>query len=341
MKRSIAFALILLSIFVGISRATVVTIKAADVSVTTVPGGNLDNALVVHQDNAAAHGAVSANTPSKVVLRDANGRAQVVSPSSDNDIATKAYVDAISLTGIASYKNLKVTTTGAGTNQVVLLTADKVLMLTNGGSPLVRSTVSLTVNLAASGANGLASGSLAANTGYFLYVIDNGATTAGLASTSATDPTMPAGYTYKALVGWATTDNTATPFNIEEFTQIDDVYYWSTGQLVYTGTLSTSTLAIDLKASGILGYQAVPSNAKEAIVRMRSTAGAYLINPVTFSNSIGDDTPLVWSMIYLPGGSIGHLPAIRVPLVEAQTLYHQHTNTQATKTYVNGFTLKR
>lgn len=240
---------------------------------------------------------------------------------------------------IAAYKNLRITTPAA--NQNVTITADKVVVTTTEDVPRVLSSVSLTVALNTSGANGLDNGFLAANTGYFLYVIDNGATTAGLASTSATIPTMPNGYTYKALVGWCTTDNTASPFNIQKFTQIDDVYHWSSAQLVYMGTLSTSTLAINLAASGILGYQSVPAViAKEAIVRVQSTSGAYLINPVTFPNMIGEDTPLIWSITYLAGGTPGH-GQVRVPLVEAQTLYHQHTQTQATKTYIVGFILKR
>jgi len=42
----------------------------------------------------APHSAVSAATPSRLVLRDAAGRAQVVDPSAAADIATKSYVDA-------------------------------------------------------------------------------------------------------------------------------------------------------------------------------------------------------------------------------------------------------
>lgn len=63
--------------------------------------------------------------------------------------------------------------------------------------------VNLTIDLAASGANGLDTGTEAATTWYFIWVIDNGTTTAGLLSTASTigSLTFPSGYTYAALVG--------------------------------------------------------------------------------------------------------------------------------------------
>ena len=63
--------------------------------------------------------------------------------------------------------------------------------------------VSVTVDCGTTGANGLDTGSLTNDTLYFFYLIANRttSTTAGLASTSATSPTMPSGYTHKKLVG--------------------------------------------------------------------------------------------------------------------------------------------
>lgn len=63
-------------------------------------------------------------------------------------------------------------------------------------------TVSFTIDMAASGANGLDTGAEAASTWYYIWAIYNGATTvAGLLSASATAPTLPSGYTYKQLIG--------------------------------------------------------------------------------------------------------------------------------------------
>jgi hypothetical protein len=65
------------------------------------------------------------------------------------------------------------------------------------------SSVSLTLNVAGSGANGLDTGSVTTS-GYNYFVIYNPTTgtVASLASLSATAPTLPSGYTYKRRIGW-------------------------------------------------------------------------------------------------------------------------------------------
>jgi hypothetical protein len=77
---------------------------------------------------------------------------------------------------------------------------------------ITSSSVNLTVNCAGVGANGLDAGALANNTWYYFYVIydSTGGTTAGLASTSATAPTLPGTYDYKKLVGVMRTGGSAT-----------------------------------------------------------------------------------------------------------------------------------
>jgi hypothetical protein len=62
----------------------------------------------------------------------------------------------------------------------------------------------LNVDITASGANGLDTGSQANSTWYSIWVIYNPTTdtVAGLFSTSTTSPTLPAGYTKKRRVGW-------------------------------------------------------------------------------------------------------------------------------------------
>lgn len=66
-----------------------------------------------------------------------------------------------------------------------------------------------TVNLGTNGAvNALDAGTIAINTWYAIWAIAKSDGTQGfLASTSATSPTLPTGYTYKARVGWVQTIN--------------------------------------------------------------------------------------------------------------------------------------
>jgi len=103
-------------------RAKVVAPSAEDdialkSNVTTVAGD-----LVTHTANTTtAHGAVSAATASKIIIRDAAGRAKVVAPSATDDIALKSTVTA----DIATHAAL----TTAGTHGAVsAATASKIII---------------------------------------------------------------------------------------------------------------------------------------------------------------------------------------------------------------------
>ena len=61
---------------------------------------------------------------------------------------------------------------------------------------------SVTIATTTSGANGLDTGSAAANNWYAVYAIYNGSSVAGLLSLSANTPTMPSGYTYYERLWW-------------------------------------------------------------------------------------------------------------------------------------------
>jgi hypothetical protein len=78
-------------------------------------------------------------------------------------------------------------------------------------------TSTLTVDMAVAGANGLDTGAEAIDTWYYFFVIKNLSTNtvAGLASVSATAPTMPSGYTKKKRVGEVRNDGGSDFLNIE------------------------------------------------------------------------------------------------------------------------------
>lgn len=307
--------------FTGAPVFTDNTINGADVIDNTVTNAKLlDNTI------AAGKIAASGTASNSTYLR---GDGAWGTPS----ITTSTVI-------LSSYKGLVITT--PADNQSVTIAADQVVAVDNTNTARILSTVSLTVNLDVAGANGLDTGTITDNTGYYLYVIDNGATTAGLASTSATSPAMPTGYTYKALVGWCTTDNTATPFNIEEFTQIDDVYLWNTKQKVVSAAGNTTTTAINLAAGGALTYAVVPPTITKGIFgRAMNTAGANTVymNPVTFSNSLAlDNGEVEWAD--LSGSSSQTSFAIRA-LQESQKVYYQISGTPGENIWISGFTLKR
>jgi hypothetical protein len=71
------------------------------------------------------------------------------------------------------------------------------------GTTVIVPSGSITVDITASGANGLDTGAEAISTWYYIWLIYNPTTgvTAGLFSISSTAPTLPSGYTKKRLIG--------------------------------------------------------------------------------------------------------------------------------------------
>lgn len=82
------------------------------------------------------------------------------------------------------------------------LTAAADFVTTTDGTNYKTTALSSTINMGTTGANALDAGSIASGTWYAIWAIAKAdGTTAGLASTSFTSPTMPADYTYKARIG--------------------------------------------------------------------------------------------------------------------------------------------
>jgi len=122
----------------------------------------------------------------------------------------------------------------------------------------IKSDSVLTVDLSASGANGLDTSSEAADTWYAVHVIadTSGANApAGLFSTSATSPTLPSGYDIFRRIGWVRNDSSA---DLLSFLQIGSS---NTREYVYresmTGVLrvlqaGTATGATDVDCSSLM-----------------------------------------------------------------------------------------
>lgn len=113
------------------------------------------------------------------------------------------YVGAYSNTGMRDIvRNLTVENNSGSPNSQVDIDADEVSTQDGTGGFQVLSSVNLTVDISVSGLNGLDTGAEAINTWYYLWAIaKTDGTQAGLLSISSTAPTMPSGYTFKALIG--------------------------------------------------------------------------------------------------------------------------------------------
>jgi|2_EtaG_2_1085320.scaffolds.fasta_scaffold26968_3 hypothetical protein len=138
--------------------------------------------------------------------------------------------------------------------------------IVNGGT--------VTVQIDASGANGLDTGSEASDTFYAVHLIGSrtGHATAGLLSTSATSPTLPAGYHHFRRVGWVRNNGSD---NLLSFIQTGDgrrriVDYNEAKNtvliLVSGGTATTWT--------DVVGTSLIPSTSENAQFYLLSNAWA-------------------------------------------------------------------
>lgn len=147
---------------------------------------------------------------------------------------------------LGSYKNLKIVYASLTT---VTLTADEIIL--EDGSNVKRTVRSLngTISSATSGAvNKLDTGSIANDTIYYIWAISNGTTDGGLISISSTNPTMPATYTYKTLVGAVGANHTATTSGgFISFTQNGRDCYFTNWAVLASGIAGlTPWVAIEL-----------------------------------------------------------------------------------------------
>jgi hypothetical protein len=142
---------------------------------------------------------------------------------------------------------------GAGRNIVcsrpsastIDIDADEVQLKDANGNVFVATSVNLTADITASGANGLDTGAEASGTWYYGWVIYNPAsnTVASLLSVSATAPTMPSGYTFKALVTAARNDGSS---NFLAYNQKGKWIYFDAQQSVGGGLSATAETAITI-----------------------------------------------------------------------------------------------
>jgi hypothetical protein len=189
--------------------------------------------------------------------------------------------------------NALVITNNSGTPTTSIdIDADNAILLDTSNNAILISSVNLTVACAGTGANGLDAGSLANNTWYNLFIISNGTTTAGLASTSATTPTMPSGYTYKYRVGAIRTGGSAT------FTRVRQVG----NRAQYVVVTGSTTPNYPIMASGVAGNRSnptyvavatgsyVPPTAPIIQVRVHAINGTTMVSPNDDTGAFDDAT---------------------------------------------------
>lgn len=195
--------------------------------------------------------------------------------------------------------------TGGGTRQVLLATT--------------------TVDGATIGVNGIDAGTIATNW-YYLYAIYNGTTTACLLSLSAITPTMPTGYTYKALIGAYYYNST----DFVKFVQIDrDIYTaprYGLTALTAVGTVGT------YQSISIANY--IPPNARRVrgiAVNNNSGANTTMVvasDATATAASLGGGTSN--SGLSIGGSSVFSAAGnFDIPIITTQLIYWTAANTGA------------
>ena len=144
-----------------------------------------------------------------------------------------------------SFKNLAIK---VASNTTATIAAD--FAVTTNGTAFQTTALSGTINLGTTGAFALDTGTIAANTWYAIWAIAKpDGTTAGLASTSFTAPTMPSGYTYKARYGAVRTATGSAQL----------MGTWQFGRESQYVVGLAQTTATNIMASGAVGNVSAPT----------------------------------------------------------------------------------
>lgn len=199
-------------------------------------------------------------------------------------VASSNAVPALSPDGIVKYV----------TAATVDIDADYCVVADSLGNTVRLPAINLTANVGSAGANGLDTGAEGSSRFYFIYVIYNGTTVAALLSESASAPTLPSGYTYKALVGFIRNDGSSnfvrTWINARKVT-FADTNVLNAVAVAVAGTyqsldISAVVPAIARTVGGIFGASASPSLTQAyAIAGSPNGEGKVLANPHSFSGA--------------------------------------------------------
>ena len=172
------------------------------------------------------------------------------------------------VTGVA--RDLAMNSTGL--SALVSMTADELIVKDAAGNAKLLSGLALSASTAVAGAGGRDTGAIAGGTWYAVWAIAKADGTAALLlSLSATAPTLPAGYSYMARVGWVRTDSTANKYPLA-FKQIGK----SVRYIVAPGTNVT---VLSILASGTIGSITTPTYVQASVAaHVPATASAICIS---------------------------------------------------------------
>lgn len=168
--------------------------------------------------------------------------------------------------------------------------------------------------------NRLDTGTVAANTWYSIWAIATSAGASGLlVSTSATAPTMPAGYTYKARIGWTKT--------LSASSSLHGIYQYGRRAQYIVGLVSTTSLPGMVNQAGAIGSVSVPTYVAQSVVNVVPTTASIIYLTASVNSSTTSATVLI-----APNASYGaYNSTSNMPPITSVT------DTTSNQTLVHGF----
>lgn len=298
-------------------------VKAAsantDAATLAINGGAAKN-IRKHNNVALVAGDITANATLVLMYDSALDVFLLLNATAERDTAV-----------IASSRNLVITNSAGAPNSQLDIDADEIVLKSSTQS-MVASAVNLTVDITTSGANGLDTGVEAASV-YYVWVIHNPATatTAGLLSLSSTAPTLPAGYTFKALVGVV---NNVTGSNFWTMYQQDRRISVVETQII-TSTAPGAGDTYEVLSVGTV----VPSIGK----RVFGNAGVSTNNPAKLTLAADANGVAAVSIIgaqnVASSNSFMFAAPYELPLKTAQSIYWKSPTGANQRITVSGFTI--
>lgn len=226
----------------------------------------------------AASGDITSGTPYEIIylaaLNSGGGGFQIFSavPSSSAVAQSNGLVHGLSIFNNSGTPSTKID-----------MTASYSVLVTTGGTPKFLSSVSVTIDLTTTGANGMDTGARPTSGWAYLYVINNGSVTAGLAtatSPTAGLPTLPGGYTTFAYVGAMWLDGSQNLFRCRQKGRMAQ----------YTVVAATNTAAYPVIASGSNSNVATASSITGVVPLTAGSIRVQLAGAASSTTSVGPTT---------------------------------------------------
>ena len=224
----------------------------------------------------AGSGDISSGIPYQIIylaaLNASAGGFQIVSatPGSVTAPTTNALLHGLTVTNNSGTPNTKID-----------MTASTSVLVSVGGTPKYLASVSVTIDLTTTGANGMDTGARPTSGWVYCYGINNGSVTAGLATATSPTvglPTLPGGYTTYAYAGAMYCDGSQ---NLLRTKQLGNV-------ATYVMVAASNTATTPILASGNLG---TPSSTNPVLSAVTVTGNsgkvpltASVISVVAFTN---------------------------------------------------------